>query len=268
MNSKISALPGCVLLLTLSALGGCSPSFVPADQLTAAQNHARDLYTRHQETLAAQQAAEQMLGAAEQEKQFLGQHLADVESQLATANARIDNLMAERSELKQRYSDSLLGDGGTFTSAGAPLDGFEYDPVTGLNRFQSDVLFELGSDVIRPQYEPTIRDFASAVTNGVASGMRVLVVGHTDDQRIARPETAARHPTNWHLSTDRSAAVILSLIEAGVEPERIASMGYSEFHPLELERTDTARQRNRRVELYVVPDDPSLTRWSPELSRQ
>ena len=93
--------------------------------------------------------------------------------------------------------------------------------------------------------------------------MKILVVGHTDDLNIARPETAAKHPTNWHLSTDRSDAVILELEKLGVSSQRVASMGYSEFHPLESSTTEPARQRNRRVELFVVPNDPSVAKWDP-----
>jgi chemotaxis protein MotB len=258
-KARLSAI--AMLGMCVSVLSGCHQIFVPADQLSAAQNHARDLY-------AQQQQSEQMLAAAESEKFHLGQSLSESESQLSTANLRIDNLMAERTELKDRYANSLLKNDGTFTGIiGAPLDGFEYDPTTGLNRFQGDVLFELGSDVIRPEQDPVIHDFVSAVNGGAASDMRILIVGHTDDQRIARPETAAKHPTNWHLSTDRSAAVILVLIQNGVAPERIASMGYSEFHPLEMSHSDPARQRNRRVELYVIPNDPSLAMWDPTTSR-
>ena len=258
-TNRLVRISGVILLATMTV--GCHQAFVPADQLAAAQNHARDLYASQQETAA-------MLSAAETEKQFLGQSLAESESKLQIANSRIDNLLAERAELKQRYADTLLNQDGTFTNvAGQPLDGFEFDPTTGLNRFQSDILFDLGSDIIRPEQQPVISDFVSAVQAGTASGMRILVVGHTDDQRIARPETAAKHPTNWHLSTDRADAVILALTEAGVDPFRIAAMGYGEFQPLETSRSEPARKRNRRVELYVVPYDSSLATWDPATSR-
>jgi chemotaxis protein MotB len=250
-----------LLSVAVITSSGCHQVFVPADQLAASQNQARELY-------AKQQQIEQQLAATETEKQFLGQHLADVENQLLTANARLENLLTERDELKERYARSLLESDGMFTGvAGTALDGFEFDATTGLNRFENDVLFDLGSDEIRPEQEPVIRDFASAVNEGAAAGMKILIVGHTDDQRIARPETAAKHPTNWHLSTDRSSAVILALIDQGVDPQRIASMGYSEFQPLEFSHDEFARQRNRRVELYVVPDDPSVAIWDPASSR-
>ncbi len=116
---------------------------------------------------------------------------------------------------------------------------------------------------MRAESGPILKEFASNTTTGAASGMRILVVGHTDDQNIVRPETAAKHPTNWHLSTDRADAVILQLQKQGVDAERVAAMGYSEFHPLEATGTETARQRNRRVELFVVPNNPGLAKWDP-----
>ena len=110
---------------------------------------------------------------------------------------------------------------------------------------------------------PILKEFANVVNSGANSGMRLLIVGHTDDQRIARGATMAKHPTNWHLSTDRADQVILQLRELGVEPSRMAAMGYSRFQPLETSLDEVSRQRNRRVELYIVPESSELTAWDP-----
>jgi chemotaxis protein MotB len=241
------------------------------DQLSAAQNHARELYAENQNLLAAQMQNQQQAMGLDAERQALMQKVMDAESQLANANSRVENLMAERKELNDRYAKNLTDDGSTLVG-GSPAntaleaDGFQFDPATGLNKFRSDVLFDLGSDILRPEAEPILSEFASTVKSGAASGLRILIVGHTDDQRIARRETAAKHPTNWHLSTDRSAAVILALSKMGVPPERMASMGYSEFQPLENSTADAARQRNRRVELYVVPNNDNMAKWDPATS--
>ena len=264
----MSRMPVRIVLPALSALilatSGCCHRR-HGDDLISAQNHARDLYGENRQLLQSCEEANQMMLGLDHEKQGLLSQLGDANSQLATANDRLQNLMAERGELADRYAKSLsdaASDGSGVNSA-LQADGFEYDPVTGLNKFRSDILFDLGSDAIRPEASPTIAEFASSVTSGAASGLKILVVGHTDDQNIVRPETAIKHPTNWHLSTDRSDAVILKLLKAGVDPERIVSMGYSEFHPLEASTADTARQRNRRVELFVVPNDPSVAKWDP-----
>ncbi len=235
------------------------------NHLTDAQTHARDLYAENQRLMALNEQNAQMLSGLDFEKQAIASQLGEMQTQLGTANDRINNLMAERNSLTDRFAKSMddsMSDGSGVSSALA-ADGFEYDPATGLNKFRSDILFDLGSDAIRPEAQPTIKEFATTVKSGAANGLKILVVGHTDDRNIVRPETALKHPTNWHLSTDRSDAVILELMKQGVDPERIASMGYSEFHPIEDSPTDNARQRNRRVELFVVPNDPNVAKWDP-----
>lgn len=257
-----------LLAMTAVAVSGCCHRRYDDNQLTSAQNHARDLYAENQQLLAAQMQADQMLRGLDSDKQLLMQHLNNVESQLAAANDRVQNLMAERGELADRYAKALT-DGSVMvnsTPANLEAEGFQLDPATGLNKFRSDILFDLGSDLLRPESDPVLAEFSQSVKSGAASGMRILIVGHTDDQRIARPETAQKHPTNWHLSTDRADAVIGALIKLGVSPERMAAMGYSEFQPLEKSTEETARQRNRRVELYVIPNDPNLARWDPATS--
>ena len=249
-----------LMLAALPMVSGCCCFRGRGDgDLASAQMQARELYAENQRLLAAYDESSQMLAGADQERQALM-------SQAATADERLNNLMAERNQLTDRYANALSDDsvlvGGSADSA-LEAAGFEYDPATGLHKFHSDILFDLGSDAIRAEAGPILKEFASNTTSGAASGMRILIVGHTDDQNIARPDTAAKHPTNWHLSTDRADAVILQLQKMGVDAERVAAMGYSEFHPLESSVTETARQRNRRVELFVVPNDPSLAKWDP-----
>ena len=256
--------------MLFSGTGCCLLGGGSSDELTASQLHARELYAENQQLLAAQMQSQQMMSGLESEKQALMQHLGEMDSQLQVANGRVENLLAERGELTDRYAKSITnGDAllvGGVAGANLSADGFEYDPATGLNKYRSDILFDLGSDAIRQEAEPIIAEFASSVKSGAASGMRILIVGHTDDQQIVRPETARKHATNWHLSTDRADAVITTLIKHGVSPERIAAMGYSEFQPLEASVAETARQRNRRVELYVVPNESNMAKWDPATS--
>ena len=246
--------------------GCCCFSGYGDSGLANAQMQSQELYAENQRLLAAYDQANQMMANSENERQGLMSQLGDAQMQIATADERLNNLMAERNELTDRYANALSDDtvlvGGSADSA-LEAAGFEYDPSTGLHKFHSDVLFDLGSDAIRSEAGPILKEFASNVKSGAASGLRILIVGHTDDQNIVRPETAAKHPTNWHLSTDRADAVILQLQKQGVDAERIAAMGYSEFHPLESSVSESARQRNRRVELFVVPNDQSLTKWDP-----
>lgn len=256
----------CPVLFVLSA-SGCAlqEQYVPAGELTAAQLRAQELYAQSEEHRAAHAGAQQMIAGLQSEQQTLNQSLADAKRRLSTANDRIENLLTEREDLKQRYARALESpqDDSILTNFGAAIPGFEFDHVTGLYRFEDDVKFDLGSAELRPEAVPVLKDFVSAVNSAAGAGSRVLIVGHTDDQRIVRGSTAAKHPTNWHLSTDRADSVIVKLRKLGLDEEQMAAMGYSKFQPLETSTDNAARQRNRRVELYLIPDSTGVARWDP-----
>ncbi|MFN9036261.1 MAG: hypothetical protein ACK5YO_08195 [Planctomyces sp.] len=156
----------CLLLVSLLALlsSGCCLR-KGSDELTAAQRQARDLYVQNQQL-------EQMSRGLTSENQALLNQLAETQSQLGTMGERLNNLASEREGLlsdrvAQAFGDSVTDQPG----AGLSADGFQYDPSTGLNKFRSDILFDLGSDVIRPEAGPVLKEFASSVTAGAAQGM-------------------------------------------------------------------------------------------------
>lgn len=78
----------------------------------------------------------------------------------------------------------------------------------------------------------------------------VRVEGFTDD----RPINTQRFPSNWELSTHRAAAVVRMLIQEGVEPARLAAVGYGQHQPVARNDTREGRQRNRRVVLLISRD--------------
>ena len=251
------------------SLSGCCLIGPRAHQakLTASQLRSQELFAENEQLLLAEQSAQHTISALEQERQMLAQHLGQMETQVATANTRLDNLMAERGQIKDRYANLLKDTSSDPLVTGGPrtteIPGFKFDDLTGLNKFPEDVLFDLGSAEIRPEAIPVLKEFANQVMSGSNEGMRVLIVGHTDDQPISRSGTAVKHPTNWHLSTDRADQVIMELERMGVSPERIAAMGYSRYQPLGTTTDEPTRQRNRRVELYIVPQTSNLASWDP-----
>ena len=74
------------------------------------------------------------------------------------------------------------------------------------------------------------------------------VEGHTDDI----PVRAGRFADNWDLSTERALSVVRFLAEKGLEARRLAAAGYGEFQPLDNSGSDTARRRNRRIEIKLT----------------
>lgn len=80
-------------------------------------------------------------------------------------------------------------------------------------------------------------------------GFEIRVEGHTDDV----PVHNSRFKSNWELSTARATTVVSLLIEQhGFDPLLVSAAGYSEYRPVESNKTERGRAANRRVDLVVV----------------
>ena len=182
---------------------------------------------------------------------------------------RIQELMAERDQLIKQLDElrkqyEVLAARGPGIALPADLDAalkelaaqhpdiLEYDPATGLIKFKSDVTFSLGSADLTANAKSVVNQLAGILNSPIASKYEARVVGHTDSVRIARPETAAKHPTNWHLSVHRAISVRDALESGGVSPVRTSVGGYSMYRPAVQNAANGAAQ-NRRVEIYLVP---------------
>jgi len=206
----------------------------------------------------------------------LSQNNMALKSNLDVSNQRLANLNNERTLLQQRYVNLLKQQSPLSPEATRQLEAlkkkyplFQFDPKNGVSRIGVDILFNSGSDVVNKKTAPEILgEFARIMNQGDAKHLNILVVGHTDDRRIARDNTRSKHATNWHLSTNRANAVLMSLQKLGVESSRLGVAGYGPNQPLVPNSDDTARQKNRRVEIFVLHSDAVVARWSPETSRQ
>ncbi|MGE0481078.1 MAG: OmpA family protein [Phycisphaerae bacterium] len=131
--------------------------------------------------------------------------------------------------------------------AGALAGRVWYDSARAAVSFANDRLFDPGSDEVRADGREAVARLGRVLRDLPAGAFDVVVVGHTDDRPIGRGATAAKHPTNWHLSAHRAIAVKDALVAAGVSEARVGVMGYGAARPL---GSDDAM--NRRVEVFLV----------------
>jgi len=129
-----------------------------------------------------------------------------------------------------------------------------FDEKTGLVRFKSDLLFDVGDDTVKDDALAKLESLSKILNSAVAEGFDIVIVGHTDDIPIRKATTRVKHPTNWHLSAHRAISVETVLAAAGLNETRIAVMGLGEFRPIADNLPNRkGNPRNRRVELYIVP---------------
>ncbi len=87
-----------------------------------------------------------------------------------------------------------------------------------------------------------------------------LVAGHTDNV----PLRSRRYKNNWYLSSARAVNVVEFMIQAGWDPNNLAAAGYGEFDPIAPNDTAANKQRNRRIEIILVPDLSELPNLTVE----
>lgn len=110
----------------------------------------------------------------------------------------------------------------------------------------ASVLFEPG----QAELQPASADILASVAKVLAKSPNGLEVeGHTDDSPIASPI----YPSNWELSSARASRVVRLFRSAGVDPRRMAAVGYGEYRSIESNDSPEGRARNRRVTVVILP---------------
>ncbi len=165
------------------------------------------------------------------------------------AEARAQELERKAGELQTAY-DALVSDlRGEVDSRDIRVRQFR--EKLEIN-FVDKVLFASGSAEITPQGRDILLKVAGVLAK--VKNKSIYVVGHTD----ANPIHSALYPSNWELSTARSASVIRYLSErGGLTPERFTAMGRAFYQPVASNTTPEGRQENRRVDI-IVADVPLL----------
>jgi chemotaxis protein MotB len=119
---------------------------------------------------------------------------------------------------------------------------------------------EMKTDILFPSGSARLADSAVSVLDQLGGVLApfpnpIRVEGHTDN----KPIKTAVFGSNWELSAARAASVVRVLANHGVDPSRLAVLGYGEQRPLKANDTADGRNANRRVVVVIL---------STELMRQ
>src|SRR3989338_6998517 len=115
--------------------------------------------------------------------------------------------------------------------------------------FVSEIFFDSGKDKVKEDGKTTL-DKVAEVLNRDVPNSAVAVEGHTDND----PIKYSGWKSNWELSSARALAVLHYLVdECKVEPQRLSANGYGEFRPVAANDTKEDMQKNRRVEIVILP---------------
>ncbi|HAV72283.1 flagellar motor protein MotD [Stenotrophomonas maltophilia] len=170
-------------------------------------------------------------------------------------------------EQLQRAERQLNGIADKLTATLAPL--IERGMIT-VRRTELWIEVEINSDILFPTGSATLDVHARDTLSKLAEVLRdapngVRVEGHTDNIPIA----TSLFPSNWELSAGRAASVVHLFADQGLQPARLAMVGYGQFRPREDNASAEGRNRNRRVMVIILADtaqsiDPITDRLSAD----
>jgi len=112
--------------------------------------------------------------------------------------------------------------------------------------FADPILFEPGSDVLKPSSYPHLHRL-TAVFKDLPNPIQIE--GHTDNRPLGR---GTRFRSNWELSSARAYSVLQFFVKEGVAPEKLSAVGYGEYKPVQSNDSPEGRSKNRRIEINIV----------------
>lgn len=104
------------------------------------------------------------------------------------------------------------------------------------------IFFQQSKPVILEESYSELERLAATMTE--MPGLQIRVEGHTDN--VGKAEDLLR------LSEERAEAIKVFLVQKGIDPKRIATVGYGPRYPLNDNSTDELRAQNRRVEFVIT----------------
>ncbi len=197
-------------------------------------------------TLASKQKMlddlEANLQSAKKQNDALAMSLAEREKRVQELQRIMDEKDKKVNELKNKISNALLS--------------FKDNDLTVTMKngkvyvsLAEQLLFKSASTTVDKKGAEALKKLSSVLKE--QTDVNVMVEGHTDDVPLQKGYMGMND--NWDLSVLRATSIIRILTSEGVQPQKLTPSGKGEFSPIAPEKTDEARQKNRRTEIIITP---------------
>lgn len=131
-------------------------------------------------------------------------------------------------------------------------------------RLMGETAFDSGKAEIKKQMIPLLLQIGTALNDTEGD---IVISGHTDNV----PIRGGKYSSNLQLSISRAAMVAEFLLKrTGIDPQRVSTMGFGKYRPLDSNASSDGRKRNRRVEIILraPEEDEPESRPSKPVSDQ
>jgi len=199
--------------------------------------------------LASQLASAQGdLNQSQQELAAANKRTADLEAQLADRDKELAGLRGELSAGMTKLKEAQRG---LIRALRPQIE--KGDITVDLNNerllinLASGYLFGSGQDELKPAGADALKQVGAVLKD--FPEYKVAVDGHTDNRPI-QGALKKKFPTNMELSESRAANAAKALTEGGLGAA--TTHGYADTKPVEPNKTEAGRAKNRRVEVRVT----------------
>jgi chemotaxis protein MotB len=227
-------------------------------QITRSEQQLRTVKDDLRRTAAEVDVSKSALRASQNKLLDQETIIAESNRQLTTLRGRLQSIAVLRVDVLNRLKQAIEAELGPSNEAGAALVTIGDNGDVVINE---SLVFETNSYAIKSEGKPLLNGLAKALGNLLADdGIRenidaIVIQGHTDERGSAS--------FNWDLSAKRATAVLDYLFEtnralAEQYGRYFAASAYSKFRPISAEKTASAYQQNRRIEISVIPKDANV----------
>ena len=163
-------------------------------------------------------------------------------------------------ELNINKEDHLLEIGQQLQNDLAPLVADKKIKITKIKEgivitINDSLLFKSGQAQIDPNFDMDLRQISDVLKK---YPNMIQVEGHTDNNKI----NSGLYPSNWELSSARASSVVRALIANGVQESQLTAIGYAANQPIESNKTEEGRYRNRRVTIKILGNTKEIRQQS------
>lgn len=180
----------------------------------------------------------------------------------ASQSEKIAELEAEKNRLSEEIESIRKGDlqsgevlEGIMRTAEDKLKGtgvmVKLNGKEGVSLVLPSSFFDPGSTKLKNQAKSHLKKISKLINDDFYRNI-IRIEGHTDNQPIRRTKNI--YKSNWELSTARATSVLYYLInECRVNPTRMYIAGFGEYKPVADNNSKSGREKNRRIEIVVIP---------------
>jgi len=116
----------------------------------------------------------------------------------------------------------------------------EFDPPKTF--ILDNVEFDFGKATLRPESYKALDELVDYLHR--KSDDKIEIGGHTDN--------IGSEVKNKILSLERAKSIVAYLVAKGIDPARLTAKGYGSMEPIEENKTEAGRQKNRRSEVKIL----------------